>query len=239
MTTYAIIPARSGSKGIREKNIRELNGIPLIGYSIAFAKQLQVDRVFCSTDSRDFADVAISLGAEVPFLRADFAATDTAMEEHILEDLYAKFDECGIPVPDMIVWLRPTFVFRSLEHANRCIQRMKEDATLTACRTVCEAERRLYTVSEGLLMADFDDLGGRSMIRRQDVNPAYKVFSLDVFRGNNRDASPYFLGNRVGFEVLPKICGLDIDDEFDWSMVENLLKNHREMINPYIPGIRP
>lgn len=234
MTTYAIIPARSGSKGITRKNIRSLNGMPLIGYSIAFAGKLGVDRVICSTDSADFADVARSLGAEVPFLRSEHAAGDTAMEEDILEDMYAKFDEHGIPVPDLIVWLRPTFVFRSLEHARRCIDRMKQDPTLTACRTVCEAERRLYASAEGLLVADFDDLGGRSMIRRQDVKPAYKVFSLDVFRASNRDSSPYFLGNRVGFEVIPKICGLDIDDEFDWHMVENLLANHGGMTRPYV-----
>jgi CMP-N-acetylneuraminic acid synthetase len=237
MTTYAIIPARSGSKGIHEKNIRHLNGIPLIGYSIAFARKLQVDRVFCSTDSRHFADVAISLGAEVPFLRSDFAASDTAMEEHVLEDLYAKFEEFGISVPDLFVWLRPTFVFRSIDLANRCIQRMKEDATLTACRTVCEAERRLYTASGGLLVADFNDFGGRSMIRRQDVSPAYKVFSLDVFRGADRDTSPFFLGGRIGFEVLPKVCGLDIDDECDWSIVENLITNQRDLVMPYIHGI--
>ena len=205
-----------------------------MGYSIAFAKQLKVDRVFCSTDNQHFADIAISLGAEVPFLRAEFAASDTAMEEHILDDLYRKFDDYGIELPDLIVWLRPTFVFRSLEIALRCIQRMKEDPSLSSCRTVCDAERRLYEDRAGLLVAGFDDMGGRSMVRRQDVPPAYKVFSLDVFRASGRDTSPYFLGNRIGFEVIPKICGFDIDDQFDWDYAEILLKSHRNIVGDYV-----
>ncbi len=234
MKTYAIIPARSGSKGIREKNIRPLSGMPLMGYSIAFAKKLPVDRIICSTDSTEFAEIAVSLGAEVPFLRADFAATDTAMEEDILTDLYAKFIEHDMEVPDLLVWLRPTFVFRSLEAANRCIQRMKDDPEMTACRTVCESERRLYEDKEGYLAAAFDDKGGRSMIRRQDVPRAFKVFSLDVFRSSGRDTSPYFLGNRVGYEIIPKVCGFDIDDEFDWDYAEVLMRSRPEAVAPYV-----
>jgi CMP-N,N'-diacetyllegionaminic acid synthase len=234
MTTYAIIPARAGSKGIRCKNIRLLNGVPLMGYSISFARQLPVDRIFCSTDSPEFAETAKKLGAEVPFLRSDFAAGDTAMEEDILADLYPKFEEHGIPIPDLLVWLRPTFVFRSVEIATRCIQRMSDDPSLSACRTVCESESRLYTDNGGLLVPGFDDHGGRSMIRRQDVQPAYKVYSLDVFRSSGRDTSPYFLGKKIGYEILPKMCGLDIDDENDWDFVEHILRNRPATVAEYI-----
>ena len=234
MITYAIIPARAGSKGIKCKNIRQLNGVPLIGYSIAFAKQLPVDRIFCSTDSPEFAEIACNLGAEVPFLRSAFASGDTAMEEDILRDLYPKFEEYGIPIPDLMVWLRPTFVFRSTEIAIKCIQRMINEPLMTACRTVCNSESRLYKVANGRLVPDFDDRGGRSMIRRQDVPPAYKVYSLDVFRASNQDVSPYFLGDNIGYEVIPKICGLDIDDELDWDYVEYILSNKFDEASCYI-----
>ena len=69
MKIYAIVPARSGSRGLPDKNIKVLAGKPLIAYSIDFAKRLGVDRIFCSTDSKEYACIAKTHGAEVPFLR--------------------------------------------------------------------------------------------------------------------------------------------------------------------------
>jgi CMP-N,N'-diacetyllegionaminic acid synthase len=234
MKTYAIIAARAGSKGLPGKNIKPLNGVPLMAYSIAFAKKINVDRIICSTDSEDYADIARKHGAEVPFLRSSEAAGDKAMEEHVLADLYDKFDQYKIDIPDLIVWLRPTFVFRSVEIVNRCIQRMQDDSDLTSCRTVCDAESRLYVDDNGILKPIFDDKGGRSMIRRQELPTAYKVFSTDVIRANKRDCSPYFLGNRVGYEVIPKICGFDIDDEFDWNFVETIISSDFSSVSSFV-----
>lgn len=232
MKIYAIIPARSGSKGIIQKNIRSLCGRPLLDYSIAYAKKLPVDKIICSTDSQIFANIAKDLGAEVPFLRSIEAAGDTAMEEDILKDLYDRLPSVGIEIPDIIVWLRPTFVFRSVAVGIRCIQRMLIEKELTACRTVCESESRLYKQDGDLLIGDFDNLGGKSMIRRQDVGTRFKVFSMDVFRGG--DSSPFFLGNRVGFERISKICGMDIDDETDWFVTEELVKSASQHIREYV-----
>ena len=114
MKSYAIIPARSGSKGVPHKNIRKLCGHELLGYSVAFARSLGVDRVFCSTDSEEYAQVARKYGAEVPFLRSAAAAGDKAMEQDILKYLYEQFPLHDIAVPDLLVWLRPTFVFRDV-----------------------------------------------------------------------------------------------------------------------------
>ena len=75
----AIIPARGGSKGLPGKNIKPLLGKPLIAYTIECALQSQsVERVIVSTDDEKIAAVAKQYGAEVPFLRPDFLATDTA-----------------------------------------------------------------------------------------------------------------------------------------------------------------
>ena len=71
MKVYAIIPARSGSVGYKDKNIKKIDNKPLLAYSIEFAKELKcVDRIFCSTDSQKYANIAIKYGAEVPFLRS-------------------------------------------------------------------------------------------------------------------------------------------------------------------------
>ena len=75
----ALIPARAGSKGIKDKNIIDLKGKPLIAYSIdAALKSKYIDRVVVSTDGEDIAAVAKEWGADVPFLRPDYLASDTA-----------------------------------------------------------------------------------------------------------------------------------------------------------------
>ncbi len=225
---YAVIPARSGSKGFPDKNIKQIGGIPLIGHSIKFAKRIPgVNKVLCSTDSERYAELAVELGAEVPFLRSDYASSDTAMEQDILIDLRDKLKVHNIPEPDMVVWLRPTFVFRNLNDVNKCIDAMISDSNITACRTVVRAENRLYRLENGRLLPNFDDKG-RSMIRRQEVMPSFKVYSTDVFKFKNNNFGDNFLGqNIIGVETS-QICGLDIDDEFDFNIVSKIYMEQRK-----------
>lgn len=231
MKTYAIVPARSGSKGVPHKNIRPLCGHELLGYSVAFARTLGVDRVICSTDSEEYARVAEKYGAEVPFLRSAFAAGDRAMEQDVLQDMYAQFAFHRIAMPDLLVWLRPTFIFRDVASVRECIERMQREPVLTACRVVVPSESRLYRICEGMLEPTFATQG-RSMIRRQDVGEAYRVFCTDVFRGGS--SSVDFLGDKVGAVVGDKICGVDIDDEFDLSLAETILRNASGSLGKYL-----
>jgi CMP-N,N'-diacetyllegionaminic acid synthase len=215
---YAIVPARSGSTGLPHKNIKLLGGKPLIAHSIEFAKKLiSVDRVFCSTDSEQYAAVARKFGAEVPFLRSAAAASNTAMEQDILKDLYLKFSEHNIDLPDIIVWLRPTFVFRNVTHVEKCIDLISSDNSVSAARTVVESENRLYGIEDGILRPQFED-HGRSMMRRQEMGHSYKVFSTDVFRFSKDNLHDSFLGHNVRGVVTNKICGFDIDDNDDFEM---------------------
>jgi len=231
MKIYAVIPARSGSKGLPDKNIRKLAGHELLGYSIAFAKSLGFDMVLCSTDSARYAAIAQKYGADVPFLRSEWAARDKSMEQDILKDMYEKFEVYQIPIPDLIVWLRPTFVFRDEKTVLECVERMVCNPSLTACRVVVESESRLYKLDGEKLKPTFPTFGC-SMIRRQDVGLAYRVFCTDVFRGG--DASENFLGDSVGAVVADKICGVDIDDEFDFNVAESIIQKMQHRINRYV-----
>jgi CMP-N-acetylneuraminic acid synthetase len=234
MNIYAIVPARSGSKGLPDKNIRILAGKPLLSHSIDFAKRLSgVNRVFCSTDSELYAGLAREYGAEVPFLRSSEAAADTAMEQDILKDLRVKFAAENIEEPDLIVWLRPTFVFRDVKHVEECIQSLVDDINFTAARTIVPAENRLYRINDDLLVADFDDQN-KSMMRRQDMPNSYKVFSTDVFRFKNNDFGDDFLGNKIKAVITSATCGLDIDDIFDFEVVRNIIENTPELVNEYM-----
>lgn len=233
MKIYAIIPARSGSKGFRDKNIQLIDEKPLMAYSIAFAKQLGCDKVICSTDSKEYKRIAEQYGAEVPFLRSAFAATDTAMEQDILLDLYRQFEQYGIEQPDIIVWLRPTFVFRDLALIKKGINYLMEHPEITAVRTVCDTEARLYNIEEGNLVPCFND-HGKSMIRRQDIGKRFKVFSTDIFRFGKDKLHEDFIGRDVYGLETNKICGLDIDDEIDFKIVKYLIESKMDEVQQFL-----
>ncbi|MFV2032254.1 MAG: cytidylyltransferase domain-containing protein [Gammaproteobacteria bacterium] len=234
MIIFAIVPARSGSKGLPDKNILTIAGKPLLAYSIEFAKKIKViDRVFCSTDSAGYAQVAREYGAEAPFLRSPSAATDNAMEQDILVDLREKFKAHGIAEPDLVVWLRPTFVFRKPGDVLACIETLVGDASFTSARTVVPTENRLYTVVNGLLIPDFEDQG-QSMVRRQDMPTSFKVFSADVFRFKDNDFGPDFLGRKVAAIETAQLCGLDIDTQQEFEIVKFMVEQTPGEVHEYL-----
>ena len=103
----ALIPARSGSKGVRDKNIRSLGGHPLVEWSIAVSNKCRlIDRVIVSTDSREYADLCIGFGAEAPFLRpaglSGDRSTDYEFVLHALDWLALNGGE-----PEFVVHIRP------------------------------------------------------------------------------------------------------------------------------------
>ena len=109
MSLLAIIPARGGSKGIPNKNIKKLCGKPLIAWTIEVAQQIKcIDRLFVSTDDKEIAQIAETYGVEIPFLRPATLAKDNttsvATALQILENL-TEYDE--------VMWLQPTSPLRS------------------------------------------------------------------------------------------------------------------------------
>lgn len=90
MSNIAIIPARSGSKGLKDKNIKEINGKPLIAYAIENALATGIfQTVHVSTDSEKYAEIARSYGADVPFLRSEQMASDTASSWDAVKEVIA------------------------------------------------------------------------------------------------------------------------------------------------------
>ena len=82
----AIIPARSGSKGVIGKNIKNLKGKPLISYTIEEAKKSKlIDKLVVSTDSKEIADISLSLGAAVPFIRPSELSTDSSLTFDVIK----------------------------------------------------------------------------------------------------------------------------------------------------------
>ena len=204
-----------------------MNNLPLISYSISFAKTIKyVDKIICSTDSKKYASISQSLGAEAPFLRSKEASQDNSMEPEVLRDLRSSFKKHDIEEPDIVIWLRPTFPFRRIEDIMKCVKFLIENQEYSCARTVCSAESRLYKIVDNQLLPNYDDKE-KSMVRRQDMIPCFKVFSADVFWFKYNEFNDDFLGQKTYPVIIDKISGIDIDDELDFQIAESIIESKK------------
>ena len=226
MRVYALIPARSGSRGVPDKNIREIAGHPLFAYSIAFAKKIKFARIVVSTDSPKYRDIAVRYGADCPYLRGSKASGHAAMEEDILADLAANLPQFGIDMPDVWVRLKPTSPFRSVRSVESAIDILGDNPDITSVRIVSETEARLHVVDEnGFLVPQSPRWDRRrSVMRRDEFARAYKPFNLDVLRHALWvERGSAYMGDKVRPIIEHKITGLDIDDEDDFEIAKALI----------------
>jgi CMP-N-acetylneuraminic acid synthetase len=226
MRAYALIPARSGSKGVPHKNIRKIAGHPLFAYSIAFAKKLEFERIIVSTDSEAYRDIALQYGAECPYLRGEEASRGDSMEESIFSDLARNLPEHGIALPDIWARLKPTNPFRSVASVREALEALRTDPQLDSVRIVSRADARLWRINaEGFLEPFLESWDrSRSIMRRQEFPDVYDPFNLDLFRHAGWvERYSNFMGRRIKPIVEHKITGLDINDEDDFTLVDALI----------------
>ncbi len=132
----AIIPARSGSKSLIDKNIKLLSGHPLIAYSIAAARlSKKIDRVIVSTNSEKYADIARKYGAEVPFMRPEKYSTDTSTDRDFLIHAMEWLKDHEHNTPEYWVHLRPTTPLRESNFLDDAINIIKDDEKSTSLRS--------------------------------------------------------------------------------------------------------
>jgi len=132
----AIIPARTGSKSLIDKNIKLLSGHPLIAYSIVAARlSREIDRIIVSTNSEKYADIARKYGAEVPFIRPDRYSTDTSTDRDFLIHAMEWFKDNEDDVPEYWVHLRPTTPLRKPEIIDDAINIIIDDESSTSLRS--------------------------------------------------------------------------------------------------------
>ena len=133
MSMIAIIPARSGSKGVPGKNIKLLGGIPLFAFSIIAAKMMpSVSRVIVSTDSEEYAQIAKGYGAEVPFLRPNEISGDKSTDFDLFLHALNWFKENENLIPEYILHLRPTTPLRNPQIMEEAVKLFFENKNLAS-----------------------------------------------------------------------------------------------------------
>ena len=148
----AIIPARSGSKGIPNKNIRNFCGKPLLAYPIEVAKKSGVfDRIIVDTDSEEIAKIGKRFGAQVPYLRPKQLATDNSVVIDAVLLLLERLKADGY-IPDIVSLLQTTSPLREVEDVLDCYKLLQKSG-VDSVVTVCESHPRFYHLeSDGKLV---------------------------------------------------------------------------------------
>lgn len=142
---HVLIPARGGSKGIKDKNIINILGKPLISWSIEFSKMSKnVDKIYVSTDSEKIQEVARNWGALVPYLRPESISGDKALDIEFIKFHLEWLKNNGFEIPYAIVHLRTTGPGRCISDLEKAIKIIKDDTSLTGLRSVALSKLTPY-----------------------------------------------------------------------------------------------
>ncbi len=140
-----IIPARGGSKGIKSKNLKFINGKPLIYYPIAAAKESKVcDHIFVSTDSAEIAKKAKRYGANVPFLRKKEFAMDLTTTEATLQNALLEYESFMNIKFDICVFLTANRIFRKAKWVSKCVKNLLDNKNIDSSFTVQKIYKHMW-----------------------------------------------------------------------------------------------
>jgi len=232
MRTVAFIFARGGSKGVPRKNIRLLDGKPLIAHSIEVGLATPgIETVIVSTDDTEIADVARTFGAEVPFIR-DAALSQDDSPEWLAWQHAVRWFQTARGEFDCFVSLPATSPFRAVEDVAACIDRIANDTETDIVITVTHASRSPY-----FNMVHLDERQSAELVlspvngiaRRQDAPPVYDMTTVAYA------ARPQFIleserlfSGRVSAVIVPVERAADIDTELDFRMAEAMVTMSQE-----------
>ncbi len=235
MEILAIIPARGGSKGIPGKNVKLLNGRPLIAWTIDAAKQSKhVTRTIVSTDDEQIAAIAREHGAEVPFLRpVDISgdlATDVEFLTHALEELKEKEGY----EPDVVLRLPPTSPLRTGAHIDEGIEKLLADDSLDAVRPITEVSKHPYkfwkiaedeTVLEPFLPKEFTGFDEPHNLPRQLFPKVHMhTGAMDIMRRATILELKSTSGKRLGYFFMNPDESVNIDTPMDFELAEAIMR---------------
>lgn len=233
MKPIVVIPARGGSKGIPGKNIKNLGGIPLIGYTINTAREVfNDDEIILSTDSLEIKDCAENLGLKVPFIRPENLSTDSASTYEVL--LHALEYAKGIGYyPEVLILLQPTSPFRFSRHLMEAMEIYKGQEDIDMVVSVMETKANPY-----FLLFEENELGflqhskKGDFIRRQDCPKVWEyngaIYIINISALQRTKISEF---QKIVKYEMDEVSSHDLDTPLDWLVANAILKEREEKPN--------
>jgi CMP-N-acetylneuraminic acid synthetase len=232
-SVVAIIPARSGSKGLPGKNTKSLCGRPLIAWSIEHAlRSNYIDETIVSTDSSKIAEIAVKYGARVPFLRPPKLATDTATMFSVVEHCLAFCEAVEKQHYEYTILLEPTSPIREDEDIDRIIalldSRQSEFDAVISLGKVSEHPTIVKRLSGEYVFPFYEH--GELQARRQDLEEVYFPYgAIYALKTKALLETQSFYQTKCGFFLLKPHQCIDIDDEIDFICAEAIMKVVQEL----------
>jgi len=222
-----VIPARGGSKGVPRKNIKLLNGKPLIHYTIKAAQEMFDDKIICvTTDNNEIKEVVEQMNLKVPFIRPAELASDTSGSYEVLLHAISYYENNGYH-PDVLIFLQPTSPFRTSEHIKAALKSYSKDIDMVV--SVKETQSNPY-----YLLFEEDNKTGYlnkskmgTFTRRQDcpkvweLNGALYIINVESLKKETIGAF-----KKVIKYEMDEIASHDIDTLFDWKIAESIIQNN-------------
>jgi len=223
MKTLVVIPARSGSKGLPDKNIKLLNGKPLIHYSIEVAQQIFNNEDICiSTDSDEYIKIVEKTGLRVPFVRPEILSTDKSTTQDVLLHCLNFYEKKGL-FYDYILLLQPTSPFREKNHLEDILMANNEECDMIV--SVKEADSNPYYVSleenkEGYLKKLMEG----KFTRRQDCPKVYE-YNGSMYLINVKSLKNTLISNfkKIRKYEMHSKYSIDIDNQLDFDFAEFII----------------
>lgn len=225
--SWALIPARGGSKSIPLKNLVKLNGVPLIEYAIGAARRTgRVGRVFCSTDSEEIGNHCLRVGVDVDWRPHELAGDQVATVDVLLEFIRRMAAQAA-PLPEYLVLLEPTSPFVAPADIEACLARLDADVTADSAQTVTQVPSNSHAYNQR-----YHDTNGSNFLypqeRKVSVNkqakPAFYIHgNVRVMRVRSLLRTLSIFGGRSLPIEIPKIRAMDVDGQEDLQLAEAII----------------
>ena len=233
MKILTVVPARSGSKAIKNKNIKLLNGKPLVTYGIETALASSHNmRTIVSTDSTEIAEIAKNSGAEIPFIRPkELSGDDISIIPVICHAVKHLQDQDWNP--DIVVSLQSTAPFTSVKSLDEGIDRLIYNKHIDSSVSVSKISKphpfRSYSLTKDQTIEPLTKYTSEKFLQRQDLPLAYSFTGGFFIRRtkllHNWNAQDFCLGNKIAAVVTPEYESIDINSIVDFFLAETILAN--------------
>ncbi len=226
-TILVVVPARGGSTGVKLKNIRTINGVPLVALVGQVVKELRyVDRAVVSTDHPEIAAIARESGLDVPFMRPEEFSGTFVSDWPVLNHALRECERLDGRQYDVVVMLQPTSPFRKPKDVTAAVEKLIRGG-YDAVWTVSETDSKAHPLKQLVIrddMLDYYDPAGANIIARQQLTPVY--YRNGVAYAITRDCiikKKSIKGNKTSFVLIDETM-VDIDTEFDFKLAEFVLQ---------------